>query len=106
MLAEFARRRQRMVNGINALPGLSCGTPEGAFYVFADVASLFGRTLRGQKITGSVSLAELFLVEAHVAVVPGAAFGDDRYVRFSYATSLATIDEGLARLHAVLSEVR
>lgn len=106
MLAEFARRRERMVAGINAIPGLSCRKPEGAFYVFADVSSFFGRTLRGHKISDSVSLAEVLLVEAHVAVVPGAAFGDDRYVRFSYATSLATIDEGLARLKEVLAEAR
>ncbi|MDK2784718.1 MAG: aspartate aminotransferase [Bacillota bacterium] len=106
MLDEFARRRERMVAGINALPGFKCRKPEGAFYIFADVSELFGRTLRGQKITGSVSLAELLLVEAHVAVVPGAAFGDDRYVRFSYATSMASIEKGLVRLKEVLAEVR
>lgn len=106
MLEEFARRRERMVAGINALPGFKCRKPEGAFYIFADVSELFGRTLRGQKITGSISLAELLLVEAHVAVVPGAAFGDDRYVRFSYATSMTSIEKGLERLKEVLAEVR
>ncbi|MDI3538657.1 MAG: aspartate aminotransferase [Bacillota bacterium] len=106
MLDEFARRRELMVAGINALPGFKCRKPEGAFYIFADVSELFGRTLRGQKITGSISLAEILLVEAHVAVVPGAAFGDDRYVRFSYATSMATIEKGLERLKEVLAEVR
>lgn len=106
MLEEFARRRERMVAGINALPGFKCRKPEGAFYIFADVSELFGRTLRGQKITGSISLAELLLVEAHVAVVPGAAFGDDRYVRFSYATSMTSIEKGLERLKEVLGEVR
>ncbi|NLG87169.1 MAG: pyridoxal phosphate-dependent aminotransferase, partial [Firmicutes bacterium] len=104
MLAEFARRRERMVEGINTIPGLSCRKPEGAFYIFADVSKLFGKTIRGHKINGSIDLTEVLLNEAHVALVPGAAFGDDRFVRFSYATSLDVIEKGLARVKAVLSE--
>ncbi|MGI6604439.1 MAG: pyridoxal phosphate-dependent aminotransferase [Firmicutes bacterium] len=106
MLAEFAKRRARMVEGINAIPGLSCRKPEGAFYVFADTSDLYGQTIRGQKITDSISLAEFLLTEAHVALVPGVAFGDDRFVRFSYATSMENIDKGLQRIKDVLTEVR
>ncbi|MGI6128677.1 MAG: pyridoxal phosphate-dependent aminotransferase [bacterium] len=104
MLTEFTRRRERMVGLINDIPGLSCRKPEGAFYVFADASALFGKSIRGQEIKGSVDLAELLLTEAHVALVPGAAFGDDSFIRFSYATSLDVIEKGLARVKDVLAE--
>jgi aspartate aminotransferase len=106
MLAEFTHRRERMVKGIAAIPGMNCRKPEGAFYVFAQVAELFGKTVRGQKINSSMDLAELLLQEAHVALVPGAAFGDDAFVRFSYATSMDVIEEGLKRVKEVLSEAK
>jgi len=106
MLTEFTRRREQMVKGINAIPGMSCCKPEGAFYVFAQVASLFGKTIRERKINGSVDLAEVLLTEGHVALVPGAAFGDDRFVRFSYATSLDVIEKGLLRVKDVVAEAK
>lgn len=106
MLTEFTRRRERMITGINAIPGMSCRKPEGAFYVFAHVASFFGKTIRGRKINGSIDLAEVLLTEGHVALVPGAAFGDDRFVRFSYATSLDVIEKGLSRVKDVLAEAK
>ncbi|NMA54911.1 MAG: pyridoxal phosphate-dependent aminotransferase [Firmicutes bacterium] len=106
MLAEFARRRELMVTKINTIPGMSCRKPEGAFYVFADVADLFGRTIRGQQINNSTDLAELLLSEAHVALVPGAAFGLDEFIRFSYATSTDVIERGLARVKNVLAEAQ
>jgi aspartate aminotransferase len=104
MLAEFTRRREQMIAEINAIPGLSCRKPEGAFYIFAHVASFFGKTICGRKINGSVDLAEVLLTEGHVALVPGAAFGDDNYVRFSYATSLDAIEKGMARVKDVLAQ--
>lgn len=106
MLTEFTRRREQMVKGINAIPGMSCCKPEGAFYIFAQVASLFGKTIRERKINGSVDLAEVLLTEGHVALVPGAAFGDDRFVRFSYATSLDVIEKGLLRVKDVVAEAK
>ena len=95
-----------MVTKINIIPGMSCRKPEGAFYVFADVADLFGRTIRGQQINNSTDLAELLLSEAHVALVPGAAFGLDEFIRFSYATSTDVIERGLARVKNVLAEAQ
>ena len=72
--------------------------PQGAFYIFANVSSYFGRTINGKKITDSLSFAEALLVEAKVATVPGVAFGADDYIRFSYATSMENITGGVKRL--------
>jgi aspartate aminotransferase len=94
MLAHYEARRRVMVEGLTAIPGVRCGRPEGAFYAFADVSELYGR--RG--VTGSAAFCERLLAEAHVASVPGDAFGEDACVRFSYATPTARIREGLRRL--------
>lgn len=94
MLAEYARRREAMVRGLEAVPGVRCGRPEGAFYAFADVSALYG----AKQVRGSQDFCERLLAEAHVAAVPGDAFGDDACVRFSFATALDRIAEGLGRL--------
>jgi aspartate aminotransferase len=94
MLAEYARRREAMVRGLAALGGVRCGSPEGAFYAFADVSALY----RARNVPGSQAFCERLLAEAHVAAVPGDAFGDDTCVRFSFATALDRIAEGLRRL--------
>ncbi|MGI6142552.1 MAG: pyridoxal phosphate-dependent aminotransferase [bacterium] len=98
MIKEFARRRDYMVEAINGIPGITCIRPQGAFYIFANVSSYFGRTINGKKITDSLSFAEALLVEAKVATVPGVAFGADDYIRFSYATSMENITGGVKRL--------
>lgn len=98
MVAEFSRRRMRMVELINDIPGLSCRTPKGAFYVMANVSGLFGKTLDGEVIKDDVHLATVLLEKAHVAVVPGSAFGSGDFVRLSYATSMEQIEEGLTRI--------
>jgi aspartate aminotransferase len=106
MAGEFDRRRHVIVQGLNALPGVSCVMPKGAFYVFANVAGLFGRsweTVDGPRILkGSVDVTAFLLEEAKVAVVPGVDFGSDDHVRLSYATSEALIREGLTRMAAAL----
>jgi aspartate aminotransferase len=89
MAAEFSRRRSRLSDGLMALAGLSLLPPEGAFYAFPDV-SAWG--------LDSMTLCRRLLEEVGLAVVPGAAFGDDRCIRLSCAASPATIDDGLARL--------
>jgi aspartate aminotransferase len=89
MREEFDIRRQYMVERINAIPGLSTVTPLGAFYVLVNISSL------GLK---SQNFADRLLSKANVAVVPGIAFGDDRTVRLSYATSLDIIKTGLDRI--------
>ena len=110
MTAEFDRRRHRIVNGLNALPGVSCVKPKGAFYAFANVSALFGRSWESAetpvRLRGSLDVAAFLLAEARVAVVPGLDFGADTHVRLSYATSDALIGEGLARMGAAIRKLR
>ncbi|PKN33167.1 MAG: aspartate aminotransferase [Deltaproteobacteria bacterium HGW-Deltaproteobacteria-19] len=97
MVVEFQKRRDVIAAGLNAVPGVSCRLPEGAFYVFPNVEGLFGRAWRGKTLGSSTDVTEFLLEEANVAVVPGIAFGDDRFIRLSYATSMKNIEEGLRR---------
>ena len=109
MAGEFDRRRHLIVGGLNALPGVACVMPKGAFYAFANVSGLFGRTWKGRETTtrlaGSLDVAAFLLEEARVAVVPGLDFGSDAHVRLSYATSDALIREGLARMDAAIRKL-
>jgi aspartate aminotransferase len=99
MRQEFEKRRDVMVAGLNAIEGVSCVKPDGAFYAFPNVSRHFGKSLRGDKpIKDSTDFSALFLEDSQVAVVPGADFGAPDYIRLSYATDLATIQKGLARL--------
>jgi len=99
MVAEYDRRRRYIVGRLNALPGVSCVTPKGAFYAFPDVRGCLGRP-RGP-IT-STALCDYLLEVAHVAAVPGEAFEAPGFVRFSYATAMARIEEGLDRIGRAL----
>jgi aspartate aminotransferase len=107
MAGEFDRRRRLIIGGLNALPGVSCGMPKGAFYAFANVSGLFGRVWRRPegdlKLSGSVDVTAFLLEVARVAVVPGKDFGSDDHVRLSYATSDALIRDGLARMAGALA---
>jgi aspartate aminotransferase len=107
MAGEFDRRRRLIVAGLNALPGVRCVTPKGAFYAFANVSGLFGRTWRRPEgaitLKSSVDVTAFLLEAARVAVVPGKDFGSDAHVRLSYATSDALISEGLKRMAAALT---
>jgi aspartate aminotransferase len=98
MIAEYEARRDLLVAGLNAIPGVRCRAPRGAFYAFPDVSSGFreGRS-------GSLELAERLLEEEAVAVVAGEAFGSDRHVRISFACSRATLEEGLRRIERFLA---
>ena len=102
MVKEFHKRRDYIVEKLNSIPGISCLKPQGAFYAFPNISKLIGKTIKGQKITGSLSLTKVLLNEAKVAVIPGVAFGADRYIRISYATSMENIKEGLKRIEEVL----
>ena len=104
MRTAFDRRRKLITGILDAIPGVTCPLPEGAFYVYPSVKGLMGRSLRGQQLTSSAQLAGLILDEAEVAVVPGEAFGTPGYLRLSYATSDADITEGAARIAALLDE--
>ena len=109
MAGEFDRRRRLIVGGLNALPGVSCVMPKGAFYAFANVSGLFGRTwAQGSARTtlkGSLDVTSFLLEAARVAVVPGVDFGSDAHVRLSYATSDALISDGLERMKAAIANL-
>lgn len=95
MVAEYDRRRRYIVSRLNALPGVQCSTPRGAFYAFPDVRGLLGQ--RGGPATAA-ALCEYLLDKGHVAVVPGEAFEAPGFIRLSYATSLPRIEEGIDRI--------
>ena len=92
-LKLLTEQRRVALDLIGKVPGVSCVVPDGAFYLFPDVSSLFGKSFNGERIENVDNLAELLLQHAHIAVVPGSAFGADHYVRISYAIhSLSRID--------------
>ena len=95
MLAEYRRRRDFVVQRLRAIPGVTCAEPRGAFYAFPNVSAVLGKN----GIQTSLELSERLLAEAHVAVVPGEAFGVDRHIRISYAASMKDLDRGLDRIH-------
>jgi aspartate aminotransferase len=92
MLAEYARRRERILAGFKAIHGITCPEPSGAFYAFPDVSA---KLVNGSG--NSTALATQLLERAHIAVVTGDAFGAPGFLRFSYATSMERIEEGLKR---------
>lgn len=104
--AVFQRRRELMLDGVRTIPDLECPEPQGAFYVFPKASPLYGRGGGGESIGGSLDLSMRILRDAHVATVPGVAFGNDDHIRLSYATSEADIEEGLRRVKELLAELR
>ncbi|NCO83189.1 MAG: aspartate aminotransferase [Nitrospirae bacterium CG_4_10_14_3_um_filter_44_29] len=105
MLAEFDKRRKYLVSELNAISGISCLTPTGAFYAFPNTSKLYGKQADGEKISSSSRLALYLLEKANVAVVPGDAFGDDNYIRLSYATSMENIKKGVKRIKDAVSAI-
>lgn len=106
MKVAFDRRRRAMVEGLNAIDGVECPTPHGAFYAYADVRALLGRTLGGSAPTTSAELADLILEKVEVAVVPGEAFGPSGFLRLSYALGDEDLAAGVGRLQEFLSTAR
>ncbi|MEK7337661.1 MAG: pyridoxal phosphate-dependent aminotransferase, partial [Nitrospirota bacterium] len=98
MVVEFDRRRKVMVQRLNAIPGVSCRMPGGAFYAFPNIGGVLGRTGPNGPVASPQALANYLLKEAHVAVVPGEPFGSQHHIRLSYATSMDTITKGLDRI--------
>jgi aspartate aminotransferase len=103
MHAEFAKRREYVLGRIEALPGVSCVAPGGAFYAFMNVASHFGRTLGGTPIPDSTAFCLTALKQAHVALVMGSAFGAEGYARLSFATDMKTLGRGFDAMEAFLA---
>lgn len=102
----FDRRRKLITSMLNEIPGISCPTPQGAFYVYPSVKGILGKEIRGKRVQTSAELATLILEEVEVAAVPGEAFGPSGYLRFSYALSDDDIVEGITRLQKLLGEAK
>lgn len=102
MVTEFHKRRDLVVGLLKNIPGIKINNPDGAFYVFPDVSSFFGKTLRGTLIKNADDFSMYLLAEANVATVTGDAFGNPNCIRFSYATSEDLLTEALRRIKEVL----
>jgi aspartate aminotransferase len=106
MREAFDRRRRLIVELLSGIDGITCPTPQGAFYAYPSVAGLLGRELRGERPQTSVDLAALILEHAEVAVVPGEAFGTPGYFRLSYALGDEDLRTGVTRMADLLAEAR
>ncbi len=105
MRDAFKRRRDLVVKGLNAITGFKCNNPDGAFYVFPDVSYFFGKKHNDKLITNATDLCMYILEEAAVSMVPGAAFGDDRCLRISYAISEDKLTEAIARIKQAVEKL-
>jgi aspartate aminotransferase len=105
MRAAFDTRRKFLVSAVNSIPGMSCITPTGAFYSFPNTSRLYGRAINGRTISSSSDLAVYLLDHAKVALVHGDAFGDDNYIRLSYATSMENLSKGVERIREAMSKL-
>jgi aspartate aminotransferase len=101
MLAEYRRRRDYVIPELNAIPGIKCPTPGGAFYAYPNISSTFGKA----GINSPIDFAAKLLDDVHVAVVPGEAFGTNAHVRLSYAASMEDLTEGLSRIRQFMTEL-
>jgi aspartate aminotransferase len=99
MLAEYRKRRDFVIGRLRSIPGVRCAEPKGAFYAYPNIGAALGKN----GIANTMQFAEKLLAEAHVAVVPGEAFGTDRHVRISYATSMKELERGLDRIHRFIA---
>jgi aspartate aminotransferase len=106
MVREFKQRRDVIVDRLNALPGIHCLKPQGAFYVFPNVSNLLGRMANEKKLASPCDFADYLLEEAKVAVVPGEDFGSKEHIRFSYATALEDIEKGCKRIAAAVGKLQ
>ncbi len=98
MIRKFEERRNLIYELVSEIDGIKVTKPEGAFYIFPDISSMYGKKYNDMKIDGSLSFAEILLKEKHTAVVPGVAFGADDFIRLSFATSDEDIKEGVRRI--------
>jgi aspartate aminotransferase len=99
MLAEYRRRRDFVIERLRAIPGVKIGVPKGAFYAYPNISCALGR----DGVQNPMQLAEKLLEQAHVAVVPGEAFGTEQHIRISYAASMDELSRGLDRLHQFIA---
>lgn len=105
MIVEFEKRRNYMVDRISKMNNVTLIKPNGAFYIMVCIKEYFGKSINGNTINSSLDFSKSILEEEKVAVIPGAAFGLDDYIRLSYATSLEIIKEGLDRIENYLNKL-
>lgn len=101
MVKEYKRRRDFMVDRLNRIQGIYANRPDGAFYVFANVSDFYSK-----EIKGSMEFCQRLLDDAYIATIPGKAFGDDNYIRLSYATGMSNIQRGLERMEKFCEKIR
>jgi aspartate aminotransferase len=106
MVVEFEKRRTYIVERLNAIPEVTCFKSTGAFYVFPNFSTVYGKSFNGKTINNSTEFAAYLLEEAKVALVPGVAFGADKYARLSYAISMENIKKGVDRIEAAIKNLR
>jgi aspartate aminotransferase len=106
MSVEFEKRRTYIVERLNAIPGVTCFRATGAFYVFPNFSGIYGKSFNGKKIGDSTEFAAYLLEEAKVAIVPGVAFGADKYARLSYAVSMENIRKGMDRIEEAIKNLQ
>lgn len=106
MVKEFERRRNFMVDRLGKIDGISIIKPNGAFYIMVNISSYFNSTFKDEKINNSLDFARVLLDEEKVAVIPGAGFGLDDYIRLSYATSMDIIETGIDRIDTFLNKIK
>ncbi|KAF0219850.1 MAG: aspartate [Geobacteraceae bacterium] len=106
MMVEFEKRRTYIVERLNAMAGVSCFKSTGAFYVFPNFSGVYGKSFNGKTITNSTEFAAYLLEEAKVALVPGVAFGADKYARLSYAISMENIKKGMDRIEEAIKNLK
>jgi aspartate aminotransferase len=99
MLAEYRKRRDFVIRRLREIPGVKCAEPKGAFYAYPNISTALGK----KGIQNTLQFSEKLLAEAHVAVVPGEAFGTHQHVRISYATSMKELERGLDRIHRFIA---
>lgn len=105
MITKFRQRRDMLAEKLDAIPGIKTNVPDGAFYIFANVADFYGKSNGNITINNDMDLCLFVLEKAHVAIVPGSAFGNPNCVRFSYATSTKNLLEAVERIKNTLSEL-
>ena len=106
MVKEFSRRRKRVLELVNEIPGIDCSEPDGAFYIFPDVSAYYGKTDGESVISNASEFCMYLLNKAHVSSVMGDAFGEPKCVRFSFANSMEKIEEGWKRIKDALGKLR
>ncbi len=106
MRDAFKRRRDLVVRLMNEMPGIKLNEPDGAFYVYPDISAFFGKSCGQHTINNGTDLSLYLIDKAFVSLIPGAAFGDDRYVRISYATSEEKLTEAMKRIKTALAELK